>query len=142
MEQRYTVGSVAGENPSTDCGEVRPESRNAVQADGWCDRSATGWMMPKRTPRFSIAPAGKPKTVNLVGAYGNEWRKLRNRRLNAEPLCRHCRAKGLVTPAAEVDHITPRLLGGPDEWDNTQSLCKACHVVKTRDDMQRIRRGC
>jgi len=90
---------------------------------------------------FSIAPAAKPKTVNLVGAYGNEWRKLRNRRLDAEPLCRHCTQRGLVTPAVEVDHITPRLLGGPDEWGNTQSLCKACHVDKTRDDMRRIKKG-
>jgi 5-methylcytosine-specific restriction protein A len=97
--------------------------------------------VPKRTPRFSVAPATKPVSINLTGGYDGQWRKLRNRRLDAEPLCRHCTGRGLVTPAVEVDHIKPKALGGGDEWDNTQSLCKACHIEKTRTDVQRIRRG-
>lgn len=97
--------------------------------------------MAKRTPRFSINPAVPTKTVNLSGGYDGEWRKLRHRRLDAEPLCRHCRARDLVTPAVEVDHIKPKALGGKDEWDNTQSLCKQCHIEKTREDVRRIRRG-
>ncbi|WP_443019268.1 HNH endonuclease [Sphingomonas sp. 22R3R2A-7] len=61
--------------------------------------------------------------------------------MNAEPLCRHCTERGLVTPAVEVDHIKPKALGGEDLLENTQSLCKACHQEKTRLDVQRIRRG-
>jgi 5-methylcytosine-specific restriction endonuclease McrA len=98
-------------------------------------------MVPKRTPRFSFAPQAAPAKVNLLGGYTSEWKRLRNRRLDAEPLCRHCSAKGFVTPAVEVDHIKPRALGGLDLWENTQSLCKPCHINKTREDVKKIRRG-
>lgn len=101
----------------------------------------TKYGVPQRIPRFSIASAAKPAKVNLLGGYDSQWRKLRNRRIDAEPLCRHCTDRGLVTPAVEVDHIKPKALGGLDEWDNTQSLCKSCHQEKTRTDVQRIRRG-
>ncbi|WP_184058613.1 HNH endonuclease signature motif containing protein [Sphingomonas aerophila] len=97
--------------------------------------------MPKRTPRFSIQPITPVVKVNLTGGYNAEWKKLRDRRLDAEPLCRRCSARGHVTAAEEVDHIKPKALGGKDEWDNTQSLCRPCHVEKTREDVKRIRRG-
>ncbi len=94
--------------------------------------------MPKKTPRFTFAPTAPAPRIDLKGGYGSEWRKLRDARIAAEPLCRHCQARGLVTPAVEVDHILPRALGGKDEWDNTQSLCKPCHQDKTRQDIRRI----
>ncbi len=34
----------------------------------------------------------------------------------------HC-----TTDATEVDHITPRALGGSDDMDNLRSVCKDCH---------------
>lgn len=88
---------------------------------------------PKRSgaPRFELAP---PK-------YGAEWRKLRKRRLDADPLCVHCLDREHITPAVEVDHILPIALGGKDEWENTQSLCKPCHQAKTAEDMKLITRG-
>lgn len=97
--------------------------------------------MPTRTPRFNIAINAPAKAVKLMGGYSGQWRKLRNRRLDDEPLCRHCTEGGLVSQAVEVDHIKPKALGGLDEWENTQSLCKPCHQAKTRTDIQRIRRG-
>lgn len=97
--------------------------------------------MPTRTPRFNAAPIVRPAKVNPRSGYDSGWRKLRKRRLDAEPLCRHCTAKGLVTPAVEVDHITPKALGGQDTWDNTQSLCKPCHQEKTCQEIRSNRRG-
>lgn len=97
--------------------------------------------VPKRTPRFSITPPAPLPKVSLLGGYDGAWRKLRNRRIGAEPLCRHCAERGFLTQAVEVDHIKPKALGGLDEWDNTQSLCKLCHQAKTRLDIQRIKRG-
>lgn len=98
--------------------------------------------MPHRTPRFNIAGPPPPK-VNLgnAGHYDSNWRKLRKRRLDGEPLCRPCTQAGYVTPAVEVDHIIPKALGGRDEWDNTQSICSSCHKAKTRKDVERVRRG-
>jgi 5-methylcytosine-specific restriction endonuclease McrA len=97
--------------------------------------------VPKRTPRHSFARPAPSTIVKLTGGYDHNWRKQRNRRLDAEPLCRHCAGRGFVTPAVEVDHIKPKALGGDDAWDNTQSLCKPCHQDKTRQDIRRINRG-
>lgn len=55
------------------------------------------------------------------------WKMLRRRRLFLDPLC----SCGEI--ATDVDHITPIEEGGePFGLENTQSLCKSCHSVKTR----------
>lgn len=52
----------------------------------------------------------------------------------AEPLCRRCRAKGLVTIATVPDHIKPLAKGGTDDDTNIQCLCEPCHAEKTAED--------
>jgi hypothetical protein len=59
---------------------------------------------------------------------------MRKRRLEAEPLCRDCKAKGVVRPAVVPDHITPLALGGTDTDDNIQCLCADCHALKTSSE--------
>jgi len=67
--------------------------------------------------------------------YGASWRRLRLATLQAEPLCRACKAEGRITPATDVDHITPRKQGGTDHPSNLQALCHAHHSRKTsRED--------
>lgn len=63
-----------------------------------------------------------------------EWRALRARKLQANPLCEDCAEQQLVTPATEVDHTIPHK--GPTdplfwEWSNLSSKCKQCHSRKT-----------
>lgn len=50
-------------------------------------------------------------------------------------LCVHCMAAGKVSFATEVDHKVPLCKGGTDSDDNKQSLCHACHSVKTARDL-------
>jgi len=57
---------------------------------------------------------------------------LRKARLQAEPLCRICKAKGKVTAATVPDHIKPLALGGTDRDDNIRCLCADCHDTVTR----------
>lgn len=66
---------------------------------------------------------------------GRRGQDLRKRRLQAEPLCRHCLAKGIITASTVPDHITPIKDGGKDVDDNIQCLCAACHETKTARDM-------
>ena len=69
---------------------------------------------------------GKGSTAR---GYGYEWQQARLEHLQREPLCRMCKAQGLVTLATVVDHIRPH--NGNQElfWDrsNWQSLCARCH---------------
>ena len=40
----------------------------------------------------------------------------------------------------EVDHIVPRAIGGKDEYKNLQLLHRHCHDVKTKTDLELIRK--
>lgn len=79
------------------------------------------WHKPQRfdPPRASPADRG----------YGAAWRKLRRIVLASEPLCRHCKARGIVTAAREVDHIDGNVRNL--KRSNLQPLCKRCHSAKT-----------
>lgn len=77
------------------------------------------------------------RTLALDGA---AWRKLRAYVLDAEPLCRHCIARGLTVPATEVDHRN-----GPadNRLESLQPLCKPCHTRQTLRDMgHNVAMGC
>ena len=52
--------------------------------------------------------------------------------LAANPLCMECERRGIVTAAAELDHVEPVHLGGAF-WDseNWAALCRDCHRTKT-----------
>jgi len=71
--------------------------------------------------------------------YDRKWRKLRAAKLSADPLCEHCKPRGRIVPAVDVDHIREihgRHDPGRLRWDNLQSLCKACHARKTHGKNQ------
>lgn len=78
--------------------------------------------------------------------YGRDWQKLRKAFLAANPLCRYCADKGLVTAATVVDHIET-IADAPQrrlDWKNLQSLCDHCHNSdKQAEDRgtQRVRIG-
>ena len=71
---------------------------------------------------------------------GSAWQKLRARVLAAEPLCRHCAARGLTVPATDVDHMN----GADDNrLESLQPLCHECHSRKTAADQgKRVIHGC
>lgn len=58
--------------------------------------------------------------------YGARWRRIRDRVLLREPVCRRCGA-----PATEVDHIVPLRFTRSHLEHNLQPLCKSCHSSKT-----------
>jgi len=49
-------------------------------------------------------------------------------------ICSHCGLYFTSTDIVEVDHITPKSLGGKDEYTNLQLLHKHCHDTKTASD--------
>lgn len=72
----------------------------------------------------------------------SRWLEKRSKQLRREPLCRICAQKNRMTPASEVDHITPH----KGDWtlflddNNLQSLCHTCHSRKTRSENALVRR--
>ena len=62
------------------------------------------------------------------------WDRLRTAQLHNFPYCQHKLDDGrlcYVTHRLEVDHITPRSQGGPDNHTNLQTLCHDHHIAKT-----------
>lgn len=57
------------------------------------------------------------------------WARLRDRVLNARPLCVMCHELDEVTEADTVDHIKPHKGDEALFWDvdNLQPLCASCH---------------
>jgi 5-methylcytosine-specific restriction protein A len=58
-----------------------------------------------------------------------QWRALRKRQLQDQPLCERCRAKGFLVAATVVNHRKPHK-GDPalfSDPDNLQSACQPCH---------------
>ena len=66
---------------------------------------------------------------------GRAGQAQRARRLAAEPLCRACKARGLIVASTVPDHIVPLARGGIDDDRNIQCLCAECHDAKTRADL-------
>lgn len=65
-----------------------------------------------------------------------KYRKWRSCMLAKEPLCRLCRAKGIIRAADELDHIVRRSDAPERVMDesNVQSLCRECHERKTAEE--------
>jgi 5-methylcytosine-specific restriction endonuclease McrA len=62
--------------------------------------------------------------------YGGEWERISRMKRQQTPVCEVCND----APADDVDHIAP--FNGVDdpkrtEWQNLQSICRACHNGKT-----------
>lgn len=86
----------------------------------------------------------KPKK-RLISLGSAEWREIRAQVLASEPLCRMCKARGLVVPATDVDHIIDSREDFSDDnrRENLQSLCHECHSLKTARDMGKsVTLGC
>ncbi len=98
--------------------------------------------MPKPPARFRASnrtgrDADPKRTLKLNGS---KWQKLRASVLAGEPLCRHCKALGLVVRATDVDHMN----GADDNAiESLQPLCHECHSRKTaKDNGKRVAYGC
>ena len=70
--------------------------------------------------RFGRAPESRKR-------YNYQWRKLRARFLNQNPLCEMCKRQGRYTQATEVHHIKPLSEGGDNDIKNLMALCHSCH---------------
>jgi len=94
--------------------------------------------MPKITNAKPLIAQHKPALAG-VPAYkritGTTLQKRRARWFYSNPLCVHCKDRGLVTLALELDHIIPLHKGGRDDETNLQGLCVECHKAKTATDL-------
>lgn len=98
---------------------------------GYCDAHehlASGWSNPARG------------TAEQRG-YGWEWRKKAAAVLKRDRyLCQCDNCKGCRLPASEVDHVTPKHLGGSDDFDNLAAINEDCHKAKTQREALAARR--
>lgn len=92
-------------------------------------------------PRVGSRRPSEPwRKTHAVPRRSGAWlQRQREELFRAEPWCRACKAKGLLSLATIRDHITPLAEGGPDVTSNTQPLCQACSDAKTRQESKRGR---
>ena len=90
--------------------------------------------MPLQTlkPRVkTMTPTGPKSVSQTTRIRGSALQKIRREKLLKNPACEICEKQGIVTPATEVDHITPLWAGGAESDANRQSLCEMHHHEKT-----------
>jgi 5-methylcytosine-specific restriction protein A len=87
---------------------------------------------PAHTRQLRLEQEARRETSHRRG-YDRRWAKARAVFLTRHPLCAACYSKGLITAAAEVDHVVPHRGDPALFWDpgNWQALCKPCHSAKT-----------
>lgn len=90
-----------------------------------------------KTPKQSAREYDDRRGSARQRGYGSRWEKLRRWHLERNPLCKRCQERGHVEAAVLVDHIVP-VQSADDplfyEVENLQSLCTACHAIKTAAD--------
>ena len=77
-------------------------------------------------PRGWVPPDQRRPDSNKRG-YGRQWRKLRARILERDPIC----TKWGKEPSTTVDHILTKGRGGTDDESNLRGMCRRCHSRKT-----------
>lgn len=94
----------------------------------YCDEHTA--LVSKQYERYDRDPETRKR-------YGRAWKRIRDRYVQAHPLCEMCRRNGKITPTEEVHHILPLSRGGTHDEDNLMALCKACHSEITARDGDR-----
>ena len=77
-------------------------------------------------------PDNRP--ASALRGYDRAWRHARREIIRREPLCRICRARGIVKAAVDVDHIIP-IAKQPElrlTSSNLRPLCRPCHAARRR----------
>ena len=90
-----------------------------------------GW----KSPRERKARADQNRGTAAERGYDETWRRLRARKLAADPFCQcdACKASGVLELASVVDHIVP-IAERPDlrlVWSNLRSMKKEHHDAHT-----------
>lgn len=113
-------------SPCRKCG-VATANRN-----GYCDKhqdNAVGWK------RRQVG------TTTTQRGYGAAWRAKCVQVHARDKQCVNCKKNGVISPIQCVDHIKPKALGGTDDFENLQGLCKPCHKDKTAKESAQINRN-
>lgn len=99
--------------------------------------------MPDKPPVFGrkqpTARQGGSATKRDQSA---SYARLRASLMDAEPLCRYCRARdGRIVSATVLDHVLALSLGGTDDPANLCPACQSCNSAKAVDEQRFINRG-
>jgi RNA-directed DNA polymerase len=140
--------------------------RHSGKSKGWIeskywrrDRKKSSRFAPKETPKYELIQHSDTKIVRHVKVQGSRspfdgnwvyW----SARLGHFPgvtsqvarllkrqqgKCSWCKSHLHAEDVKEVDHITPRKLGGKRDAKNLQLMHRHCHDIKTAQDLERIR---
>ncbi|KQO06916.1 HNH endonuclease [Sphingomonas sp. Leaf242] len=66
------------------------------------------------------------------------FRRVCERLLTVDPLCRYCRSQGRITAATVTDHIIALALGGTNDTSNLAPACRDCNDRKSTDEKRFI----
>ena len=119
----FEEGEVVSTAPARPC--RKPGCNNLTRnKDGYCDKHSG----------HDKRQADERRGTATERGYDWQWRKVRNQKLKANPLCERC---SQVRSAVLVHHRdrNPR----NNEWLNLESLCQECHELEHKSERYRGR---
>jgi 5-methylcytosine-specific restriction protein A len=88
-------------------------------------------------PRIATIDTRRGSPVAVDRIRGWQLHKIRQRIMKRDDYT--CQMCGRVTVDGEVDHVVPLAVGGGNNMENLQYLCKPCHKLKS--DKEEKERG-
>jgi 5-methylcytosine-specific restriction protein A len=85
-------------------------------------------------------PAWEKRPDATKRVTGRKLQAMRAALFARDPLCVHCKERGLVVLATQRDHVLSLEEGGADDDSNVQGLCEPCHEAKSLAERIRGRR--
>lgn len=119
-----------------------------VKGNNWCFSTHEGQKLiqhrdtPRKERHIKVEGERSPYDGNWVywstrmGKHPEIPSRMANLLKSQQGRCTHCGLFFKSDDLIEVDHITPRIKGGKDKWDNLQALHRHCHDEKTANDLQ------
>jgi len=116
--------------------------------DGWSFETSDGFKLAKHadTPiirHIKVQDTRSPFDGDWtywgqrLGEYGDLTSRKQKLLKRQKGKCNHCGLYFLPEDNTEIDHITPKVEGGKDTYDNLELLHKHCHDEKSAFDIER-----
>ena len=108
-------------------GPRRGRCPNLIRGDETCCPECKPYEIQTQKRQTRQYDKARDQTPGRKFIHSTTWRKIRESKLNRDPLCERCEKQGLTVPAVLVHHVDGDELN--NDPSNHMSCCNSCHEI-------------